>query len=170
MTTEQAYQLAEIKLNEYIANNHMRHTPERLMVLRHVCQMPQPFVAEQLIEACQVDRLSRSGIYNILQTLLSARILHSLNKQYGLSEAQYELTVVTNNHMQVICHKCGRVAEFREVAITNIIRSRAFSNFNAEHFSLYVYGTCKTCRRLLARGIAHNTSPTPKVERKKKTL
>ena len=168
MTPEQPFQLGEMKLNEYIEANHMRHTSERLMVLRHVCELPQPFTAEQAVAACQVDRLSRSGVYNILQTLLSARVLHSLNKQYGLSEAQYELTVTTNNHMQIICHRCGRVADFREVAISNIISERRFSNFNAQHFSLYVYGTCKTCRRLIAKGMSHNMTPSCKPERKKK--
>lgn len=160
MTPEQVYQLAEIKLNDYIANHNMRHTQERLILLRKVSHLPQPFSAEQVVEACQDDRLSRSGVYNILQTLVSARILHCLNKQYGQRVARYEMTVLSNNHMQIICHRCGRVAEFREVAITNIIEARNFSNFNAEHFSLYVYGQCKVCRSLLVKKIAKKKETT----------
>lgn len=147
MKPEEKYRIAMGKLNEYLYKHKMRHTIEREMVLGRVCELRSPFDAEQLIAACQNDRISRTTVKNTLSLLTSARILHCLFKQYESKKAEYELVLNDNIHMQMRCMECGRVVDFKDLPIENLVRARKYSNFKIEHFSLYVYGRCKTCRK-----------------------
>jgi Fe2+ or Zn2+ uptake regulation protein len=59
---------------------------------------------------------------------------------------EYELTIGNSVHIQKMCLKCGRVTDFTDQAISRFIKEKRFSNFNLNHFSLVLYGECKTCR------------------------
>ncbi len=80
---------------------------------------------------------------------VSARILYRLERTQGVTSEQYKWALDAKNSMRVICTRCGREANFTDPALLRIIRERKYANFIPAHFSLYVYGTCKTCRRLL---------------------
>ena len=135
------------RLNRYIAENGMRVSQVREMVLEQICLLPQPFTADQLAQACKAERISVGTVYNSLALFLSAQILHATNRQRGRAATEYELITGTHNRMQVICQKCGRVADIHDKAIDRLIQMRKYSNFNLQHYSLFVYGECKHCRR-----------------------
>ena len=117
------------------------------MVLEQVCLLPQPFTAEQLLKACEAQRITVGTVYNALNLFLDANLVHATKRQRGLSATEYELTTGPNNRFEIICRKCGRVAEVRDPVIVQTIMERKYSNFNAQHFSLSIYGECKICRR-----------------------
>ncbi len=117
------------------------------MVLTQICQLPQPFTADQLLKACEADRISVGTIYNSLETFVDANILVAFERQMGKNAAEYELITGSANRMQIICQKCGRVTSFTDKAITTLIQDRKYSNLNMQHFSLFVYGECKICRK-----------------------
>ena len=151
MTKEDTvYQEAAERLNTYIDAHGLRHTQEREWVLRHVCALHGPFSAEHLIVLCREEHISPATVYNTLSLLTDAHILYPLNRQYGHKKATYELLTRGDTHLQIICTRCGRVADFRDTAVQNLLHARRYSNFLLSHFSLYVYGTCKVCRRLAA--------------------
>lgn len=127
----------------------MRPTAERRMVLEQVCQLPQPFTAEQLIEVCSEQRISVGTVYNTLNLFISARILHAIERQRGKAATEYELIIGSQARMIVICERCGRQTELHDKAIDRLVRERRYSNFKMQHFSLFVYGECKICRRLI---------------------
>jgi len=125
----------------------MRRTPVREMVLEQVCLLPQPFTADQLVQACAAERISIGSIYNTLSLFVSARILHAINRQHGRTSTQYELIQGNTIRLQIICSKCQRVTTFKDKAIENLVMTRMYSNFNAQRISMFVYGECKHCRR-----------------------
>lgn len=149
MKQDEAYRIAEGKLKAYIDAHGMRHTQERLMLLRHICDLPKHFTAEELVQLAEQDHISQATVYNALSLFADIHILFCLNRQYGRKRAEYELLVHGDSHTQIICERCGRVSDFNDTAIRNILKSRKFSNFNMLHYSLYVYGQCKVCRRLI---------------------
>lgn len=59
-----AYNLAQEKLARYLRENEKRPSKVRNMVLTQICQLPQPFTADQLLKACEADRISVGTIYN----------------------------------------------------------------------------------------------------------
>ena len=145
------YKAAQDKLDAYIRNNGLRASKVRNIVLEQACQLQQPFVAEQLVEACAAERISVGTVYNALNLFLLARILHAINRQRGKTATEYEIVAGSVTRMQVVCSRCGRVTEFHDKAISRLVQERAYSNFNLQRFSLFVYGECKICRRLITK-------------------
>ena len=141
------YDAALERLNRYIADQNMRYSQVREMVLAQICLLPQPFTADQLAKACKAERISVGTVYNSLSLFLKAQILHATNRQRGRAATEYELIAGTHNRMQVVCQRCGRVAEIHDKAIDRLIQMRKYSNFNPQHYSLFVYGECKHCRK-----------------------
>ena len=123
----------------------------RNMVLQQVCQLPQPFTAEQLTTVCQAERISVGTVYNSLNLFVLAQILHATSRQRGKSATEYELTTTNTIRMQVVCQNCGRVTDFHDAAIERLVAERKYSNFNVQHMSLFVYGECKICRRKIKK-------------------
>ena len=145
---QNTYKSALAALTDYLADHDMRLTLVRQIVVNEMCQLPQPFTAEQLVEACKDDRISTATIYNTLELLLKAHILHATERQYGRTAVQYEIaTGEGGSHMTLVCRKCGREMDFHDKAISRLLQERKYSNFNLRRYSLIVYGECKICRR-----------------------
>lgn len=134
------------RLNRYVLDHNKRPSKVRDAVLEQAFLLPQPFTADQLEEACQAQRISVGTIYNSLEIFVSARILHSITRQRGQAATQYEWMAGAQTRMQVVCEKCGRISDFHDKAIERLLQERRYSNFNMQHFSLYVYGECKLCK------------------------
>ena len=126
----------------------MRPSVVRNAVLEQACYLPQPFTAKQLVEVCKEQRISIGTVYNSLNLFISAQILHATERQRGKMATEYELITGNQHHMQIICQKCGRVSDIQDRAIARLIQERKYSNFTLQHYSLFVYGECKVCRRL----------------------
>ena len=145
--SSKAQNVALKQLRAYLRTHDMRPSRVRNMVLAQIFALPQPFKAEQLVAACQKERISVGTVYNAINLFVMAQILQSHDRQRGRNSAEYEVIVGNTVRMQVICGKCGRVTEFHDKAIERLIKERKFTNFNLQQFSLYVYGECKVCRR-----------------------
>lgn len=142
------YNNAVERLNGYLKANEMRPSVVRNAVLEQACYLPQPFTAKQLVEVCKEQRISIGTVYNSLNIFISAQILHATERQRGKMATEYELITGNQHHMQIICQKCGRVSDIQDRAIARLIQERKYSNFTLQHYSLFVYGECKICRRL----------------------
>lgn len=146
--TNSIYKVVMDGLRAYLADHEMRMTTERGIIINEMCQLPQPFTADQLEEACRKERISTGTIYNTINLLIEAHIIHTLERQRGRTVNEFEITQRAANQMQVVCTKCGRVTDFHDKAITRLIQERRYSNFNVQHFTLIAYGECRICRPL----------------------
>ena len=146
-------QIAQERIDAYVKAQGMRFSPLRPIVLGKVYELPQPFTAGQLVEACEGELISKPSIYHILQLLIDARILHAFTPQEGAGPTRYELITTSHNNMRFVCEQCGRVVNFRDPVLDNMVKTRHFPNYELRRFSLFVYGTCKKC---LTKAAAHS--------------
>ena len=141
------YEVAQRKLDTYLRTHGKNPSRVRNMVLQQVCQMPSLFTAAELLEACMAERISQGTVYNSLNTFVDAMIVHVTRRQQGKPAMEYELIAGTSTKMRYICQKCGRAVEIRDKRLSSMIAERNYVNFKPEHFTLFVYGECKVCRR-----------------------
>lgn len=142
-----SFNSAAKRLKAYVAENGLRQSSVRLMVLEQACMLSQPFTADRLAKACEEERISVGTVYNALELFVKANIFHAVNRQRGRMATEYEVVAENQIRMQTICQKCGRVSNFHDPAIELIVRARKFSNFNLQHFTLFAYGECKKCKQ-----------------------
>ena len=142
-----SYNAALERLCRYVREQEKRPSKVRNMVLAQVCQLAQPFTAEQLSKACEQDRISVGTVYNALTLFVDAGIVRAITRQRGKAATEYELITGSASRFLMICKKCGRTVELSDKAIARLIKERKYSNFNIQHFSLFVYGECKICRK-----------------------
>ncbi len=142
-----AYILAQEKLVRFLHEHEKRPSKVRNIVLSLACALPQPFTAEQLQRACETERISVGTVYNSLNTFVDAQIFRATERQRGKAATEYELITGSSNRLQIVCKKCGRVTDITDKAITTLVQDRKYSNFNMQHFSLFIYGECRICRK-----------------------
>jgi len=150
MTSVERYEKALAMLDEYIRANNMRHTLERERLLKIIADVKKPiFTIHDIDEQRKAEHISVPTLYNSLGLFVSARILYKLERTQGVTCEQYKWALDAKNSMRVICTRCGREASFNDRALLQIVHNRKYANFVPAHFSLYVYGVCKACRRLM---------------------
>lgn len=150
MTSVERYEKALAVLDEYIRAHNMRHTLERERLLKIMAEVNKPIFTVHDIDSKRKDQhISVPTLYNSLNLFVSARILYKLERTHGVQQEQYKWALDARSSMRVICTRCGREANFNDQAVDRILHDRKYANFIPAHFSLYVYGVCKTCRRLL---------------------
>ena len=148
MTNTDDYKAALNTLNQYIWEHKLRHTAEREIILQIMCNIPQPFMPSKVVEKAQKENISQATVYNCINLFDKIGIISLLQKRVTKSTAQWEVVSGKHNRLQLICKKCGRVADFKDIAITNAVKLRKYSNFVPEHFTIFVYGECKHCRKI----------------------
>lgn len=147
MTATNEYTAALNALNTYIWDHGYRHTAEREIVLQIICNLLQPFMPGQVVEKAKEEHISQATVYNCLNLFEQVGIIRLLQKRTLKSRCEWEVVAGHNNRLQLICKKCGRVSDFKDLAITNAVKLRKYSNFTPEHFTIFVYGECKHCRK-----------------------
>ena len=150
MTSIERYEQASGVLDNYIREHNLRHTLERKRLLKIIADINKPVFTVHDIDAKRKDaHISVPTMYNSLNLFVSAQILYKLERTQGVQVEQYKWALDAKSTMRVICTRCGREANFTDKAVLRILHERKYANFLPAHFSLYVYGVCKTCRRLL---------------------
>lgn len=132
---------------QYVLAQHLRHTPERLKVLTAVCAHGNGFFADDICEEMSQLFISKATVYNALHLFENAGILFCLRNQTDSRRLRYEFILENKHHIQIICPRCGKIAEVKDPMLVNAILTKRIPNFIPDHFSLYIYGQCKRCRR-----------------------
>lgn len=145
MKEEGSHEKIKEIFTEFLKKNHHRKTPERFAILERVYKHEGHFNAESLYKAMQDEyRVSLATVYNTLELLLSCHLI--VKHQFGQQEAQYEKAFGEKVHHHLICTRCGKVKEFSDKQIRSSIQSKHFAYFEANHYSLYIYGLCSKCK------------------------
>ncbi len=122
-------------------------TPERLLILEEVLRIKGHFTAEDLQKRLTDGRtrVAKATVYNTLPLLVESGILHG--EVFSGLKTTYELSSEPHHHL--VCRSCGAIKDIKDLNIDRIIKSRRFSGFSPEGFSLQVYGLCSKCKRAL---------------------
>ena len=142
-----SYNNALERLNRYLRDHDRRPSKVRNIVLSCAFGLRQPFTAEQLLTACEEEHISVGTVYNSLELFCEAGIVRATTRQRGKAATEYEIISGSASKFQMICKKCGRTVDISDKAISRLIKERKYSNFDMQHFSLFVYGECKICRK-----------------------
>jgi Fur family ferric uptake transcriptional regulator len=132
-------------LTEYLEANGHRKTPERFAILNMIYSIKGHFGIDELYHFMENEgefRVSRATLYNTIILLVDANLV--IKHQFGNS-SQYERAYKNETHHHMICSTCGKVTEFKDEALKQVIAATNLNKFTPSHYSLSIYGQCNKC-------------------------
>ena len=129
-------------LNKYLLKNNLRQTPERYIVLKYIYKINTHFDIDYLYNyISKKEKISKATIYNNLEVFTKAKLIKQL--QFNSGKILYEKALKKRQHDHLICTKCGKISEFCDPRIKNILDGiQQTTKFVIEDHSLNIYGVC----------------------------
>lgn len=138
------YEQARKIFDNHLEVQKLRRTPERFAILEEIYGREDHFDVESLYISMKNKnyRVSRATVYNTLDLLEECSLV--TKHQFGKNQAQYEKAYGYRQHDHLICSECGKVREFCDPRIQNILNTAAeLFDFEISTHSLIVNGKCK---------------------------
>ena len=138
------FQSAQKMLREYLKENKLRFTTERLVLLEEIFNFHDHFDAEQLFIFIREkhNHISRATVYRSLELFHKIGIITKEN--LGKGYASYELAMDRPHHDHIICTVCGKVIEFVDDIIEKHQREICKKNgMEMIGHQLQIFGRCK---------------------------
>lgn len=145
MPNDEARSVVKQLFTEYLVSHSMRKTPERFAILDEIYSREGHFDIELLFSYMKDKkyRVSRATLYNTIDLLIDCKLV--IRHKFGRSQAQYEKTFRSGQHDHLIDIETGRIIEFKDSRIGEIVKSACQENqFTPQHYLLYVYGKAMT--------------------------
>ena len=146
MRKEDLFRLSQGKLNAYLQAHHLNHSESREVLLRYICASGKRFTISDIEAVASSEHISRATVYNAINLFVRAFIIRPVARNEHSKQVFYDLVASRENRIRMVCTKCGRETLLSDAAIKAAVFAKKYTNFEASGFTLYVYGTCKTCR------------------------
>lgn len=137
---------AESRLLHYLSQHKMRRTPERMMLLGQISEMKGTFTSATLLQSLAEKgfHLSQATVYNALRLFESAEIVRRRRSDNSIETYEYGLR--DDEHLTLVCSRCGNSREIRDIELIKFLRLRRYPSFVMSGFDLYIHGLCSRCR------------------------
>lgn len=133
---------------DFLRTARYRVTTARLEVARQALTMEGHFDAEKLCALAHTSdcEASRATVYRTLGLLVESGLLLEKDLGYGLKT--YEHTHQPKDHDHLICHRCGRVIEYNNDTLIQVLTDIAVEHgFCIKELEIKVSGLCQQCRQ-----------------------
>jgi Fur family ferric uptake transcriptional regulator len=142
-------QSPENKFREYLQSRPrpLRYTEQQRDMVRYIFSQHNHFDAEKLIDDMEQAgfQVSRATVYRTLNKLVDAGLLRRLDVGPRMF---YEHDYGYPQHEHLYCQQCGKMIEFQNGAINQVIREVCLqNNFQSSGHSFIIRGTCAECNR-----------------------
>ncbi len=128
--------------------NHLRVTPERLIVFDEICSLQTHFDADDILVRLKQRHaaISRATVYRTIELLEKYGVIRR-SKLTGV-KSHFELTLERRHHEHMICTSCGKVIEFESKGIESIqqVICREY-HFTMTYHYLHIFGICDDCAK-----------------------
>lgn len=101
----------------YLAEKKLRKTEERYAILECICSFPGHFdmcLLHQKLEEMNFH-VSRATVYNTVDVLVDSGLI--VRHQLTAQAVQYELRMLAETHLHLICMKCGAIRELKDATL-----------------------------------------------------
>ena len=135
-------------LADHLKHNGGRQTPERRFILSTIYNTEELFTIDEL-HAMVHDKhanISKTTLYSNIKLFEQ---LHLVVSHRLRDNTYYERALRQEGICRQICRQCGKVQRYKSKAVTQVINNVRWPHFQKEHFTLYVYGTCRACAKKL---------------------
>lgn len=143
---ESTYTQLQAALTQYLAEQNLRQTEERQMILRCICDFSGHFdigvLQDKLVEIN--FHVSKSTLYYTLELLIAGGFI--VRHQLTAQSAQYELRILAESHIHLVCTQCGALSEIEENDMLRNLNNLKIRRFTQAYRMLYIYGICSKCK------------------------
>jgi Fur family ferric uptake transcriptional regulator len=142
----------EAALKALIRRMHLKVTPQRMAILRHLVDGPRHTTVQELYDKVVVQHpdVGFATVYRLLKSMTESRLV--TETRIGGLPARYELTP-HGHHDHLTCSTCGQIYEFENRSIEDLQEKIAKEfGFKLTHHVLELYGVCASCQNRLAKG------------------
>ncbi|KYK26948.1 MAG: hypothetical protein AYK23_00735 [Candidatus Proteinoplasmatales archaeon SG8-5] len=125
----------------FLRKNGIKVTPQRLEILRYLDKNRNHPNADMIYRDLKKKNpsLSRTTVYNTLDTLRSHNLIHALT----ISESELRFDSIINPHQHFLCKKCGEIIDI-EVECP-YLKEVLQGGHRIDEVHGYFKGVCKDC-------------------------
>ena len=137
----------QVVFSEYLANENLKMTPQRRLILETILKQSDHVSSEELYERIKKKdpSIGQATVYRTLKLLSESGLIEPLDFADGVT--RYEPSYGKEHHDHLICEKCGKNIEILDETIERRQKVIAKEHgFTLSSHKMYLYGICPDCQ------------------------